>query len=108
MKHIDIEGYLEAATQSDEAWNAANDKLIDFEDKLKELTIIKAQIKVLLDNTSSASAHLRSLVADLEKYYTCMCGEFASHFAHDNESNLSIGKGTHAYVNAHDFRSENK
>ncbi len=69
MKHIDIEGYLQAAKESDEAWNEANVKIEEFERKIKELTIIKAQIKILLDNTSTASSHLRSLIMDLERSY---------------------------------------
>ena len=108
MKHIDIKSYLEAATSSEEAWYVANDKLEEFELKIKELDVIKNQFKMLLDNVSMSSSHLRSLIMDLEKYYVCMCGKLEDHPSHDDESDLSIGKGTHEYVNAHEFRSENE
>ena len=107
MKHIDIKSYLEAATASEEAWNTANDKLVEFETKLKELTIIKAQLKILLDNTSMSSSHLRSLIMALEKLYFCMCGRLESNSIHNSGTDPLL-PGSHAFVNANDFRSEDK
>ena len=98
MKHIDIESYLQAAAASEEAWNVANDKLEEFELKIKELTVIKAQIKTQLDNTSMASSILRSLILDLEKFYGCICGNFESHPIHSSKEPLQ--KNSHAYTSA--------
>ncbi len=105
MKHIDLEAYIEAANASDEAWNAANEKLVEFERKIKELQVIKAQIGILLNNTSMGTEQLRSLVMDLEKYYACMCGEFEDSPIHNSHS---LHSDSHAYVNAHEFRSKDK
>lgn len=106
MKHINIKNYLEAAAASEEAWDLATDKLEELELKIKELTIIKAQIKVLLDNVSMSSTHLRSLVMDLERYYACFCGKLESHPNHSGEG--SMIHGNHAFVNAHEFKRENE
>ena len=105
MKHIDIKSYLEAATASEEAWNQATDKLVEFENKLKELTAIKAQIKVLLDNSSMGSSHLRSLLLDLERYYGCYCGNLKDHPSHASNGAF-LNENAHHYTNA--FRSENE
>ncbi len=104
MKHIDIKSYLEAATASEEAWNVANDKLEEFELKIKELDVIKNQFKMLLDNVSMSSSHLRSLLMDLEKFYGCLCGEIEDHEVHESDHLSS----RHPYTNAHEFRSENE
>lgn len=106
MKHIDIKGYLEAANDSDEAWNVANDKLLEFETKLKELEVIKGQIKVLLDNTSMGTEQLRSLIMDLERYYVCLCGELEDHTIHNSIEPMH--KDAHAFTNAHDYGSEDE
>ena len=106
MKHIDIKSYLEAATASEEAWNEATNKLLEFEYKIKELTTIKAQLKTLLDNSSMASTHLRSLLMDLERYYSCFCGKLESHPNHSSKEPLI--QGSHGFVNANEFRSENE
>ena len=66
MKHIDIKAYIQAAEASEDAWNVCNDKLLELEEKLKEANQIKAQIKLLLDNVSMSSSHLRSLIMDIE------------------------------------------
>ena len=109
MKHIDIKAYLEAATASEDAWNMANEKLLELEEKLKEANVIKAQIKLLLDNVvSMGSSHLRSLVMDLENYYTCLCGKLENHPIHkiiDYEYKYKEG---HPYSNAHEFKEEQK
>lgn len=106
MKHIDIKSYLEAATASEEAWNEATDKLEEFEYKIKELSTVKTQLKILLDNSSMASSHLRSLIMDLEKYYFCMCGKMEDHLIHDSMDPML--KEAHPYTNANEFRSENE
>ena len=109
MKHIDIKSYLEAATASEEAWNVANDKLEEFELKIKELDVIKNQFKMLLDNVSMSSSHLRSLIMDLEKFYFCMCGRLESHSIHSVHGEIEpLLPGAHAFVNANDYRSENE
>ena len=107
MKHIDIKNYLEAATASEEAWNVANDKLEEFELKIKELDVIKNQFKMLLDNVSMGSSHLRSLIMDLEKYYFCMCGKLEDHPCHASNGAF-LNENAHAYTNAYEFRSENE
>ncbi len=106
MKHIDIKSYLEAATASEEAWNDATNKILEFERKIKELTVVKAQIKTLLDNSSMGSSHLRSLIMDLEKYYFCVCGKLEDHIIHSSKDPML--KEAHPYTNANEFRSENQ
>jgi len=62
---IDLDYYAERVKESQEAWTQANDKLVEFELKIKEMNIIKAQLKALLDNVSTSSEHLQTILEDL-------------------------------------------